>query len=253
MNDDIGCLSDNPALLKLMFAKAMARVNFLEEQFKFAQHQRFGKSSESHLGQAELFDEAETDLETKSEGEQEQISYTRNKPKRAALPAELPREVILHDIADDEKTCDCCGHELHQTEEDRSEKLKFIPAQVKVIEHVRPKYSCRHCENTSIMVKIKQAPIPPSPIPKSVATPSLLSQIITSKYQYSLFKQYGIALSRKTMADWMMKCSDLLVPLYRKLREYPLKQTVIRADETTLNVLSEVLYVALLHWHGFAE
>jgi transposase len=42
---------------------------------------------------------------------------------------------------------------------------------------------------------------------------SIRSQIITRKYQYglplyrqeSLFKQYGINLSRKTMADWMIR------------------------------------------------
>jgi transposase len=219
----------------------------LIEQFKLAQHQRFGKSSEAHPGQNELFDEAEIELEAKNEDEQAHISYTRSKPKRQKLPADLPREVILHDIADEDKSCDCCGHDLHRMGEDRSEKLEFIPAQIKVIEHVRPKYSCRHCESTGIAVKIKQAPVPPSPIAKSMATPSLLSQIITSKYQYSLplyrqeslFKQYGIALSRKTMADWMMKCSDLLAVLYQRLREQLLQQSIIQGDETTLNVLSE--------------
>jgi transposase len=70
--------------------------------------------------------------------------------------------------------------------EDKSEKLEFIPAQVKVIEHIRPKYSCRHCEQHSNMVEIKQAPVPSSLIPKSFATASLISQIITSKYQYGL-------------------------------------------------------------------
>ena len=40
----------------------------------------------------------------------------------------------------------CCGNELHQMGDERSEKLEFIPAQVKVIEHVRLKYSCRTCE-----------------------------------------------------------------------------------------------------------
>lgn len=93
--------------------------------------------------------------------------------------------------------------------ENKSEKLEFVPAQTKVIEYVRPKYTCRHCEKTSTKVVIKQAPLPPSIIPKGFATPSLLSQIIIRKYQYamplyrqeSLFKQYGIALSRQTMSS----------------------------------------------------
>ncbi len=131
--------------------------------------------------------------------------------------------------------------------ESRSEKLEFIPAKVKVIEHVRLKYSCRTCEKENVSTKVKMAPVPPSPIPKGIATPSLLSQIITSKYQYalplyrqeSLFKQYGIALSRKTMSEWMMKCSELFKPLYDQLQKTLLQQGVIQADETTLNVINE--------------
>jgi len=94
---------------------------------------------------------------------------------------------------------------------------------------------------------IKQAPVPTSIIPKGSATPSLLSQIITSKYQYglplyrqeSLFKQYGIELSRKTMADWMIKSHLALQILYERLREILLQQSVIQADETTLKVIGE--------------
>lgn len=132
--------------------------------------------------------------------EQETIEYTRNKPKRKPLPKDLPREVVVHDIADEDKVCDSCQGELHKIGEDKSEKLEFIPAQVKVIEHVRPKYSCKACEQDGTCNQVKQAPVPSSVIPKGYATPSLLSQIITSKYQYGLplyrqetmFKQYGI-------------------------------------------------------------
>ena len=131
--------------------------------------------------------------------------------------------------------------------DERSEKLEFIPAQVKVIEHVRLKYSCRRCEKENTSTKIHIARVPASPIPKGIATATLLSQIITSKYQYalplyrqeSLFKQYGIALSRKTMADWMMKSSTLFSPLYTRLQEILLQQEVIQADETTLKVINE--------------
>jgi|TARA_R110000868_G_scaffold136847_2_gene349964 hypothetical protein len=57
--------------------------------------------------------------------------------------------------------------------------------------------------------------------------------------QESLFKQYGIELSRKTMADWMMKSQLALQILYERLREILLQQSVIQADETTLKVIGE--------------
>ena len=131
--------------------------------------------------------------------------------------------------------------------EDKSEQLAFIPAQIKVIEHVRLKYSCRHCEQHAEKTPIKIAALPSTPIPKSMATPSLLSQIITSKYQYALplyrqeqmFKQHRIELNRKTMADWMLKCATLFKPIIEHWHHLLLQQAVIQADETPLKVLGE--------------
>jgi transposase len=245
MNKEITSLPDDPLALKQIIAQLQARNMFLEEQFRLAQQKQFGASSEAHPAQGDLFNEAEVEQD---EIEQEEVSTTKvvkKKPVRKKLPADLPREIVIHDIED--KNCTCCGHELHQMGDERSEKLDFIPAQVKVIEHVRLKYSCRHCEKEGTATGIEIAAVPPSPIPKGMATATLLSQIITSKYQYalplyrqeSLFKQYGIELSRKTMATWMMKSAELFIPLYTRLQTILRQQNVIQADETTLKVINE--------------
>ena len=55
--------------------------------------------------------------------------------------------------------------------------------------------------------------------------------------QESMFKQHGIELSRKTMADWIIRCAELFKPLYDQLHQHILKQPVIAADETTLKVV----------------
>ena len=220
---------------------------YLLEQFRLAQQKQFGKSSEVDDGQGDLFNEAEVLVDEVVIQDVETISYTRKKPKRRPLPKDLPREVIIHDIPDDEKTCDCCGNDLHPMGKESSEQLEFIPAQIKVIEHVRFKYSCRTCEKSGTKTTIKIAPVPTTPIPKSIATPSLLSQIITSKYQFSLplyrqemlFKQHGIELNRKTMSEWMIKCATLFKPIIERLHQVLLQQSVIQADETTLRVLKE--------------
>jgi len=235
------------AELEKQLAQANARNNYLEEQFRLAQQKQFGKSSESFTGQGELFNEVEEVVQQQLEPtlEKQGVSHPRNKPKRKPLPKDLPREQVIHDLSDDEKHCDCCGSELHKMGEDSSEKLEFIPAQVKVIEHIRPKYACRGCEKTGTQSKIKQAPVPCTPIRKGIATSSLLSQLITSKYQYglplyrqeSMFKQCGIELSRKTMSDWVLKSSRLFEPLIQRLKAELLKQKVIHADETTVNVV----------------
>jgi len=245
MSIDVDNLPDDPALLKKLLAEQVLKNQYLEEQFRLAQQKQFGKSSEGFVGQGELFNEAEDIAET-VEDEKQDIRYSRSKPKRKPLPKDLPRETILHDLTDDEKVCDDCSSDLHKIGEDKAEKLEFIPAQVKVIEHVRPKYACRQCEQTGTSNTIKQAPVPPSPIPKGFATASLLSQLITSKYQYGLplhrqeamFKQFGIELSRKTMSDWVLKSADLFTPLLTMFKQELLQQPVIHADETTVNVVS---------------
>lgn len=250
MNIDVSSLPDDPKLLKQLLVKAQqavaakdAKLAYLLEQFRLAQQKQYGKSAEGFAGQGDLFNEAEEIAEEAAE--QETVSYTRKKPVRKPLPKDLPRERVVHDIADSEKVCDCCGGDLHQMGEDSSEKLEFIPAQIKVIEHVRPKYACRKCETTGTQTVIKQAKMPAMPINKGIATASLLSQLMTSKYQYGLplhrqeamFKQHGIELSRKTMSEWMLKSAKLFDPLIDRLREELRQQSAIHADETPVNVV----------------
>ena len=256
--EDIAILKKENTELQLMvkqlavsIEKKDNKIQQLFEQLKLARHQRFGASSESHPGQGELFNEAEQiaeDEDNTNENPSIEIAKPkRNKPKRKPLPKDLPREVILHDLDEADKVCDCCGKDLHCIGEDKSEKLVFIPAQIKVIEHVRPKYSCRQCEKDNTKTKIEIASLPSSPIPKSIATPSLLAQIITSKYQYalplyrqeSMFKQVGIDLNRKTMSSWMLRSAELLKPVYDRLIKHQLQQPVIHADETPVKVISE--------------
>lgn len=247
MNSRTNTLPTDVETLQKMVLALQDKNQYLLEQFRLAQQARFGKSSEAHAGQGELFNEAEQIIDERLVEEKETTHKKTNRPKRKALPKDLTRETIIIDLSDEEKVCDGCGHDLHQMGEKKSEQLKFVPAEVKVIETIRPQYSCRHCEKTDTKVQIKIAPVPLSPIPKSIATPSLLSQIITSKYQYSLplyrqetmFKQHGIELNRKTMSEWMIKTSSLFKPIVEQLHQYLLKQPVIQADETTLKVIRE--------------
>ena len=248
--EDVSQLKHLVLQLQDKLQKKESKIQWLIEQFRLAQQRRFGKSSETYAGQQELFNEAEA-IEDESvdsdPSESETITYQRGKPKRKPLPKDLPRETVEHDLEEADKVCDCCGNELHRIGEDKSEKLEFIPAQVKVIEHVRFKYGCRCCEKENTQVAIKIAPVPPSPIPKSITTPSLLAQIITAKYQYalplyrqeSLFKQYGIELSRKTLSSWIIKSAELLKPVYEHLISLQREQNIIHADETPVKVISE--------------
>ncbi|PWW06865.1 transposase [Pseudidiomarina tainanensis] len=219
----------------------------LLEKWQLELKKRFAASSEGLPGQGDLFNEIEDILQPDEEevAAEQHIAYTRKLPRKARLDASLQRKEIVHDISDDEKTCECCGTDMHRMGEDVSEKLDFIPAKVQVIRHVRPKYSCRTCEQHGTETKIKQAPVPASMLPKSITTPSLLAQIITAKFQYGLplyrqeamFKQFGADISRQTMSRWLVAVSQKLEPLYQRMHDLLLQQPVLWADETTLKVI----------------
>lgn len=254
---DINPESQDVAELQAMVKALMASENqwkqerqSLLEQLKLAFDRQFAKRSEAlkpyDESQGDLFNEVECEA-AKEEEVEVTTTTTKKRGKRKPLPKTLPREVIELDLDDHEKQCACCQHSLHKIGEDRSEKLEFSPAVLKVLEYVRPKYACRQCEQTEDNSRIVQKPVPQSIIPKSFATESLLANIILGKYQYamplyrqeSLFTQSGIELSRTTMARWVIQVSEKFKPLYAALKEHLLQQAVVQADETPLNVLKE--------------
>ena len=54
------------------------------------------------------------------------------------------------------------------------------------------------------------------------------------------FLRDGIHLSRQTMANWLIRCSeDWLEPIYNKMKEHLLAEEVLHADETVVQVLTE--------------
>jgi transposase len=128
------------------------------------------------------------------------------------------------------------------------QELKVIPAQVKVVRHVRYIYSCRRCEREEINTPIVTAPMPSPVFPGSLASPSAMAYIMSQKYVESMplyrqeqqFTRLGVELSRQTLANWMLYGADRwLYLLYDRMHEYLLKQEILHADETVLQVLRE--------------
>jgi len=231
-----------------LIEKLLQRNSFLEEQFRLAKHKLFASQNEAHSGQGNLFNEAEEIVEL----EQAESEPPKDKPKRKRntkpFDEHITREVVIHDIDEADKVCVCCQGELHCMGKDVTEKLVFVPATTKVVEHHRLKYACRGCEQTGTHNTIKQAPPVPSILPKSYATPSLIAQFIIAKYQHGLplyrqeviFKQLGIQLCRQTMSDWLIKIANVLHPiLYEYWHKILLTQDVIKADETPLKVIKD--------------
>jgi len=245
------CLAEQKARI----AELEALVKFYEEQFRLSQFRRFGPSSEKggcpeQLG---LFNEVENTADPSvSEPELEEISYKRRKRvgKREDDLSGLPVEVVEHKLPEEELTCPNpeCGGTLHEMGCDTRRELDIVPARARVIEHRRSVYSCRKCEKESDHVPIVKAPTPEPVIKGSLASPSAVAHIMTQKYvmhaplyrQEQDFIRQGVVLSRQTMANWVVKCSqDWLMPLYALMLTLLLQSKVLHADETVVQVLDE--------------
>jgi transposase len=88
---------------------------------------------------------AEVEAEKETRAAKADNGTTKPAPKRTIgnLPAALPRiEEIIEPAS---LICPCGCGVMHKIGEDRSERLDIVPAQLRVIVTVRPKYACRAC------------------------------------------------------------------------------------------------------------
>ena len=225
------------------------KLRWFEEQFHLARHKRFGSSSEKSVKeQRHLFNEAEAIAEEGPVEEAVQIiSYERRKPGRKPIPKDLPIERIEYRLPEDQQTCETCGCSLHEMSEEVRHEVKLIPAQVKLVQHARIVYGCRNCEKNGIEVPIKTAEAPKPVIEKGLASPSAIAYAMTMKFvegvplyrQEQHYARLGIELSRGVLSNWMLRGSEWLELIYRRLRQKLLEQEILHADETTIQVLKE--------------
>jgi transposase len=237
--------AENLKLQKLVLRKDK-KFERLEEEIRLHLLKRFGRRSEEYVNplQPSLFNEIETEAEKPTESVDEVVvgPYVKARDHRKALPEFLPRERIEHDLPEEEKFCTLHGQAMEKIGEDISEQLEIVPEQIKVLQHVRPKYKCPCCEGS-----IKQVLMPKQPIQGSIASPSLLAFIAVSKYQDHLplyrleskFERIFVDLPRLTMARWMIRLGEVFTPIYNFLQDELLSSGVVQMDETTIQVLKE--------------
>ena len=235
------------------------RVRLLEQE---VQHLRlmneklryriFGPQSEKVETSSEadqlLFNEIETEA-AKATDEEKQAQtelvtgYARKKGrgKKKPFPENLEREVVEIDLPEAEKFCPHDGTELKQIGEEVTEKLKTYPARSVVVVEKKLKYACPCCDQHMAQAKTN------SILPKTIATPELLSFLIFSKFFQGLplyrleelYKLQGIALSRTLMASWLMRVSEKLQPIWNILEEWSMAKGYMAIDATHVQVLKE--------------
>lgn len=180
-------LPDDVDVLKALLIEARAQlaerdieIEQLKAQIDKLKRMQFGRKSEQLDRQIER---RETELEDLTGGRgvadvwrvrASGTSATAGAPSsKEALPPHLHRE---EHVLEPGSSCPKCGNAMQALGEDVSEQLARVAAAFKVIRTIRRKAVCPSCHHFSL------PPMPGLPIERSIAHPSLLADILVSKF-----------------------------------------------------------------------
>ena len=229
------------------------QIELLTEQIRIMNQRHFGRKSEANLseidGQISLFDsfnEVEyLNQNSAKEPEIEEIvisSYRRSKAKgkREADLDGLPARIIEHRLSDEELAAKF-PNGYKELPIEVYKRLHIIPETFIVDEHHVHVYASKSNDGT-----ILKAPRPRDLFRNSIATPALVASIINGKYTNALplerqaktYKMNGINLATNTMANWVIRSTDMYLSLiYDRMHELIYDSKVIHADETPVKVM----------------
>ncbi len=243
--DNATTLPTDVATLHLMLREQHQLIESLKANLLRLLKWRFGPTSEVlDVDQFGLFADGSLVIEVP-------VPESAAEAKRSALtapPAErrravralksLPRLIEQIDVPKEQKTCPCCGAPMSAFGHESSEQLHYIPARLEVHETQRLKYSCGHCHGSVVRAQLPVLP----PIPKSMASASLLAYLIVSKFADGLplyriagrLARLGIELSHTLMSEWLVDCAQLLEDLHRRMAVKVLESGHVYTDDQTL-------------------
>lgn len=235
------------------------KVASLEDQLYWLRKKMFGKMSEKNLPldpmallEPGLFDEplteeerASLEAERKKYEEEEsrliQVKGFERKPRKAIDTANLEvREEHIYPDVDNRE-------EYTELDPEVTDTLVMVPAQIYVRRIIRHKLVLK--SNLQIQNPDRKpfelAPLPVMPLPKCMASESLLTDIILQKFMYHMpfyrviqkYKELGVKISDSTMNDWYAATSEKLKLLYDILKREVLSRDYIQVDESTLPVI----------------
>jgi len=197
--------------------------------FSLEELQQLADELENKAAQESEFDEAD-----------EELPREKKRRGRRRLPKDMQREILRHELTDQERACPCCGELRCEIGVESSEQLEYIPARWKIIQHDRIKYACRSCEENVVI-----ADKPPQPIEKGLPGPGLCAHTVLSKFgdhtplyrQEDIHSRTGYLIRRSTLCGWLQALADLSLPLVMRMKHLLLQSSVIHTDDTKIKML----------------
>ena len=255
--------SEELQVLRMKNEELTQQIQYLLEEFNLAQKHRFGASSEKNkvniseetvyqlgfvFNESEAYKDAAVRREAAGETTVKEHKRKKYLTNLDDLPANIEIEVIEKDISDADRICKQCGGEMTEIGVDIDRKLKIIRPRFVIVETRTHAYKCMKCDKTNIKSQIIRPETDKPVIPNGNATAEAIAYIAAEKYVmhsplYRMEQQFnaaGIPLSRQTMSNWLLKSTELYFePIWKRMRELLLKEEILHADETTLEVLRE--------------
>lgn len=172
------------------------------------------------------------------------VSYERRtpapekRPMPATVFAQLPVAEVI-EIIPDEVKAEPAAYE--QISEERTFEVDLIGPKLVKREIVRPKFR-RKVDRAAAPVI---APALPRVAMGGYASAGLIAYVIISKYQHhlplyrleSMSGQWGAALSRKTMVDWVRIAADWTEPIYKLMHVQLLRGQYVQCDESPVKFI----------------
>lgn len=239
-------MTQTAAGYQVLYEESLVKIETLEHELANLKRLIFGSKTERFVPSAANPSQLSLEIQADAVGacsvvKAQQIQYVRhtnqithNHPGRTKLPAHLEcREIIVEPLQKTEG-CKKIGEEV-------TEELDYQPGKLFVNRYIRPKYVM--ADNKSIII----APVIDRPLPKAIAGPGLLAQIIIDKYvdhlplyrQMERFKREGINIPYSTISDWIKNGCALIDPLYEALKKQILQSSYLHADESPIKVLDK--------------
>ena len=231
------------------------KMQSLLEQIVLSNKYRFGRRTEKLDdvnqmcftevdGNIVFFNEAEANADLSDEDDEEEILSPKRGKKKVGKREEdlagLPVERVDHYLSTEELTAEFGENGWKQLPDTISKRYKFVPLKITVEEHHIGVYASKKDEG-----RIIRAPHPKKLLRESLVSPSLAAGIINAKYVNatplarieSEMARYGLPISRKNMANWMIRIGEEYIALlYDYLHELMYDYHVIQADETPVLV-----------------
>ena len=226
-----------------------SQVAHLIHQIDVFRRMQFGPRTEKQSGPIDpkgllpfpslkaLLDEVEANAKARAAAQlalKQQTAKTRTpRGPRSQFPEHLPRLRRAKELSKEELTCSC-GCLRKKIREEKSQRLERI-AVTYVEEIVTIYYACAKCETV-----LASKPDAPSVIEGGLLGPNFLAELIHDHFglhlPYSRIEKKlgyeGLELSRSVLCSSVLRCGELLRPIYDALVKHVLSNFLVRVDET---------------------